>query len=198
LRQRRLAQPAFHRARITAYGEAMLDYARRTSDRWQPGETRDIHEDMMRLTLGIVGKTLFDADVESEAAEIGEALATAMKLFEGLSMPMAEIFAGFPWIGRSNFQRAKDRLDATVYRMIAEHRVSPDRGDLLSMLLQARDAEDDGSRMSDQQLRDEAMTIFLAGHETTANALIRIFLTRAQCLRSRCACTHRSGSLAVA
>jgi cytochrome P450 len=175
LRQRRLVQPAFHRQRIAAYASTMSCYARRLSDRWKDRERRDIHEDMMRLTLAIVGKTLFDADVESDAAEIGEALTVAIKMFDRLVIPYAKLLTYIPGSGMGAFRRAKERLDAIIYRMIAEHRQGPDRGDLLSMLLLARDTEEGavefGESMSDVQVRNETMTILLAGHETVANAL---------------------------
>lgn len=171
-RQRRLAQPAFHRARLNSYALSMTEYAERTAARWHDGETLDISQEMMRLTLGIVGKTLFDADVEAEAQEIGEALTAVMELFNALLLPFSELLEKLPTPQKRRFQRAKDRLDATIYRMIDERRrSSEDHGDLLSMLLLAQDEEGDGGQMTDEQVRDEAMTIFLAGHETTANAL---------------------------
>jgi cytochrome P450 len=174
LRQRRLAQPAFHRTRIASYGAVMTTYAARVASRWHDGETLDISHEMMRLTLAIVGKTLFDADVESEADEIGAALTAVMELFDLLLMPFSELLEklpiSLPYMKR--FRKAKARLDATIYRIIEERRRSnEDHGDLLSMLLSARDEEGDGSQMSDLQVRDEVMTLFLAGHETTANAL---------------------------
>ncbi|HKQ78576.1 MAG TPA: cytochrome P450 [Blastocatellia bacterium] len=172
LRQRRLAQPAFHRQRIAGYGKTMVEYAARMSDGWRAGETRDVSREMMRLTLAIAGKTLFDADVESEADEIGEALTTTFELFNSMTLPFAQWLERLPLPATRRFQKARGRLDATIYRIIDERRKSgEDRGDLLSMLIQARDEEGDGSGMTDEQLRDEAMTIFLAGHETTANAL---------------------------
>ena len=171
-RQRRLAQPAFHRARMASYGEVMTEYAAVTSARWRDGETLDISQEMMRLTLAIVAKTLFDANVESEADEIGAALTAVMELFDMLLMPFSELLEKLPLPHVRRFKRAKERLDSTIYRIIAERRQSgEDRGDLLSMLLSARDEEGDGGQMSDLQVRDEVMTIFLAGHETTANAL---------------------------
>lgn len=171
-RQRRLAAPAFHRARLAAYGTLMTSYAARTASRWHDGETLDISQEMMRLTLAIVGKTLFDADVESEADEIGAALTAVMELFDMLLMPFSELLEKFPLPHVRRFKKAKARLDNTIYRIIEERRRSnEDRGDLLSMLMTARDEEGDGGQMSDLQVRDEVMTIFLAGHETTANAL---------------------------
>ena len=171
-RQRRLAQPAFHRQRINAYANAMTDHAKRTRERWLDGETLDIWQEMMRLTLAIVGKTLFDADVESEAPEIGKALTDVMQLFERITNPLSGLLDKLPLPGNIRWLKAKRRLDSTIYRIINERRASgEDRGDLLSMLLLAQDEEGDGGSMTDEQLRDEAMTLFVAGHETTANAL---------------------------
>jgi len=171
-RQRRLAQPAFHRQRINAYAEIMTGHATRTRERWRDGETLDIWHEMMRLALAIVGKTLFDADVESEAPEIGKALTDVMQLFERITNPLSGLLDKLPLPGNIRWLKAKERLDSTIYRIINERRASgEDRGDLLSMLLLAQDEEGDGGSMTDQQLRDEAMTLFVAGHETTANAL---------------------------
>ena len=172
LRQRRLAQPAFHRQRIAGYAATMGEYAARMRGEWRDGETRDIAREMMRLTLAIAGKTLFGSDVMNEADEIGAALNTAMAAFNRLMLPFSSLIERLPLPSVRRFEKARDRLDATIYRLIEERRRSgEDTGDLLSMLMQARDVEGDGSGMSDTQLRDEALTIFLAGHETTANAL---------------------------
>ncbi len=171
-RQRRLAQPAFHRQRIASYGTVMVDYAMRSRERWQMGKIYDIDQEMMRLTLAIVGKTLFDADVESDADDVGAALKVFFTMFDLIWMPFTELLERLPLPQLRRFEQARARLDAIIYRMIAERRQSnSDRGDLLSMLLLAQDTEGDGGSMTDQQLRDEALTIFLAGHETTANAL---------------------------
>ncbi len=171
LRQRRLIQPAFHRQRIAAYAEEMTGYALKTSARWADGETRDMSEEMMHLALAVVGKTLFNAEVEDETGEIGDAVTEIIGLFHLLMLPLADLLEHLPLPGVRRFAAARARLDTTIYRLIEEHRASGiDRGDLLSMLLLARD-EDDGGRMTDLQVRDEALTIFLAGHETTANAL---------------------------
>jgi cytochrome P450 len=171
-RQRRLAQPAFHRARIASYAAVMTDYAARMRERWRDGATLDVSEEMMRLTLAIVGKTLFDADVESDSKEVGEAMSVVMDLFNTITIPFFELLQKLPLPQLRRFDTAKAKLDAIIYRLIEERRRSgKDRGDLLSMLLLAQDEEGDGGRMTDAQLRDEAMTIFLAGHETTANAL---------------------------
>src|SRR5690242_12591117 len=173
LRQRRLAQPAFHRQRVAAYGATMAAYAAARRDQWRSHAVIDAHKEMMALTLGIVGKTLFDSNVEHEAAAIGAALTTTFESFNyGFFLPFGELLDRLPLPATLRFRKARSRLDATIYRMIEDRRASGvDRGDLLSMLLFAQDTEGDGSGMSDVQLRDEAMTIFLAGHETTANAL---------------------------
>ncbi len=171
-RQRRLAQPAFHRARIASYADIMTEHAATTRERWHDGETLDISEEMMQLTLGIVGKTLFDADVASDAGEVGEAMTVLMGLFNILTIPFFELIQKLPLPQLRRFDQAKAKLDAIIYRLVEERRQSgEDRGDLLSMLLLSQDTEADGGQMSNEQLRDELMTIFLAGHETTANAL---------------------------
>ena len=150
----------------------MTDYASQTRARWHDGDTLDMSEAMMQLTLGIVGKTLFDADVVSDAKEVGEAMTVVMDLFNTITIPFFELLQKLPLPQLRRFDAAKAKLDAIIYRLIEERRRSgADRGDLLSMLLLAQDTEGDGGAMTDEQLRDELMTIFLAGHETTANAL---------------------------
>ena len=179
-RQRRLAQPASHRQRIASYATAMTAHAVRMRDQWKSGTTIDIHEAMMHLTLEIVATTLFGADVESETKEIGEALTVSVEFFNRFLLPFADLMAELPIPSTLRFRKAKARLDATIYRMIEARRAGgKDEGDLLSMLLLAQDEEGSGS-MTDQQLRDEAMTIFLAGHETTANALTWSWLLLSQ------------------
>jgi cytochrome P450 len=170
LRQRRIMQPAFHKQRIARYGDVMTAYTVRLIDRWQHGETRDLHADMMRLALEIVGKTLFDADVANDAHEVGDALEVVMDQFISQWESFLPLPPIVPTPSNLRFKSTMRKLDAIIYRMIAQRRHSGALGaDLLSLLLQARD--DDGSGMTDLQLRDEAMTLFLAGHETTANAL---------------------------
>ncbi|HEV2983078.1 MAG TPA: cytochrome P450 [Vicinamibacterales bacterium] len=174
LRQRRLMQPAFHRERIAAYGDTMVEYADRARQAWRDGATLDIAEEMSRLTLSIVGKTLFDADVQSQAAEVGVALTGVLETFWMTMLPFADLLDYLPVPKLRRARAARARLDAIIYGMIAERRRSSrDHGDLLSMLLSAQDDQAEGAagRMTDQQVRDESMTIFLAGHETTANAL---------------------------
>lgn len=170
-RQRRLVQPAFHRDRLAAYGAAMVECAVRCRDEWKAGTTLDVAREMNRLTLAIVARTLFSADVTSEADDIRAALSDVLGLFETVLMPFSEWLEKLPLPSVRRFERARDRLDQTIYRIIGERRASAsDTGDLLSMLLLAQDEEGQGG-MTDKQVRDEALTLFLAGHETTANAL---------------------------
>jgi cytochrome P450 len=169
-RQRRLAQPAFHRNRINAYAETMADYARRMISTWRAGEVRDIHRDMMRLTLEIVVKTLFNADVSADADKVGRVLSRIVTPFAGQATIKWIMDNRLPTITHRRFNRDAREIDTIVYRIIEERRRrGRDEGDLLSMLLKAHD--EDGSHMKDEQLRDEVMTIFLAGHETTALTL---------------------------
>jgi len=173
LRQRRMIQPAFHRDRLKNYAAVMSDWGVRTRDRWQPGQTVDMADEMMRLTLAIVAQTLFSANVEEDATEIGEALEAILDLFNLVMLPFSEVLEKLPLPFMKRFEKARETLDRIIYRMIRERRESgEDKGDLLSMLLMAVDDEDRASGgMTDLQVRDEAMTLFLAGHETTANAL---------------------------
>src|SRR5712692_10198904 len=169
LRQRRLAQPAFHRAQIASYASTMVEYAQRLLENWQNGEERDAHQEMMRLTLQIVAKTLFDADVARDTLDVGKSLELLLELganfWRTLFVPH--------WVPTPTNLRIKREIaliESILYRIISERRSSGrDTGDLLSMLLHAQD--EDGSRMTDRQLRDETITLFLAGHETTASTL---------------------------
>ncbi len=168
-RQRRLVQPAFHRERLIGYSASMVDAAAQCRRQWSPGDRLDLAREMTRLTLAIVAKTLFSADVSSEADEIGAALTEVLGLFETALTPFSEWLEKLPLPSVRRFERARALLDRIIYGIIAARRASGrDEGDLLSMLLLARD---EGSGMDDKQVRDEALTLFLAGHETTANAL---------------------------
>lgn len=171
LRQRRMIQPAFHRTRIAEYAKSMVEFAERMSENWTDGDVRDIDQEMMHLTLQIVGKTLFNANVEDDADAVGGAMTTVSKLFDFLLLPYSEWLQKLPLPQTRRFDHARTTLNSVIYGIIDERRRSgEDKGDLLSMLLHARD-EDDGGTMSDEQVRDEALTLFLAGHETTSNAL---------------------------
>src|SRR5437660_845113 len=169
-RQRRLSSPAFHRERIAAYSNTMVDYTRRLISSWQEGETRDIHRDMMRLTLEIVVRCLFSADISNDVDEVGVTLKELVKPFASQATLGWILNNRLPTPYHFRFHALAKKIDKVVYRIIAERRSSgKDKGDLLSMLLSARD--EDGSQMTDRQLRDEVMTLFLAGHETTALTL---------------------------
>ncbi len=169
-RQRKLIQPAFHQARIAAYAEIMVGYTERMLASWSDGQALDIHEAMMRLTLGIVAKTLFDADVSHEAEEVDAALAVLMGKFLRQAGMALLLPSWVPLPTSRLLRRAVGRLDKVIYRIIEQRRSSGQlSGDLLSAFLQAQD--DEGLGMTDRQLHDEIMTLFLAGHETTANVL---------------------------
>ena len=169
LRQRRLAQPAFHRARIASYAATMVDYTERMVEGWRGGEERDAHQEMMRLTLEIVAKTLFDADVEGDAQEVGKSLELLLEIGANFRRTIF-VPHWLPTPTNLRVRREVKQIEKILYRIIAERRASGrDAGDLLSMLLSAQD--EDGSRMTDRQLRDETITLFLAGHETTASTL---------------------------
>ena len=178
MRQRRLAQPAFHRDRVAGYGVVISDAAARMTSTWQPGTTRDLHADMLELALRIVGKCLFDLDHLDNIEAIASAVDSFMTILPLAFLPFSQTIQRLPVPSMRKLQRGKLHLDTLINRMIAERRAeppdAPDRGDLLSMLLAATDPEDStaaSNQMSDQQIHDECVTILLAGHETTANAL---------------------------
>jgi cytochrome P450 len=170
-RQRRLAQPAFHHQRIAAYGDVMVEYTRRMLDTWQPGERRNVAHDMTNLTMQIVAKTLFDADVSDEMDSIGRAISIGIETVgERVTQPVY-LPDWIPTPKNRERQQAAQVLDKAILDIINQRRESgEDRGDLLSLLLLAVD-EESGGQMTDRQVRDEVMTLFIAGHETTANAL---------------------------
>lgn len=171
LRQRRMIQPAFARQRIEAYGQVMVEHTLRMLDGWRPGESRDVAVDMMHLALGIVSRTLLDVDAGAQYSEVAEAIDTILEDFDRRFQSALPPPFWLPAPGNRRLRRAVAKLDAILGRIIRQRREQrEDRGDLLSSLVEARDAEDQ-TGMTDRQLRDEVMTIFLAGHETTANAL---------------------------
>ena len=177
MRQRRLAQPAFHRNRIAAYADTIGQQALAMTAQWQSGAIRDLREEMLAIALRIVGKCLFDLDVESnvEVKKISEAVDAFMGFLPLAFLPFSETIQRLPIPAMQRIRRGQADLDAIIYGMIAERRANPtDRGDLLSMLMAAIDSEATGNEsatMSDQQLHDECLTVMLAGHETTANGL---------------------------
>ena len=167
-RQRRLVQPAFHHDRINTYAKTMTEYTSRVISSWRDNQVLDIHAEMMRLTMSIVAKCLFDADVEAESKEIAKDLTTTIEYFDRLSSPLSSVLQKLPT--NRKYDAATARIDRMVYKLIESRRISgKDAGDLMSMLLHAKD--DAGQEMTDRQLRDEVLILFTAGHETTANAL---------------------------
>ncbi|MBK8020254.1 MAG: cytochrome P450 [Chloroflexi bacterium] len=165
-RQRRLVAPALHTRRIASYAQIMVDTTQEQSKAWRHGERRDIDHDMMRTTMLIVAQSLFRADVAGQTERVGE----VMTILQNMFAPSNLMPAWVPTPKRLRERRAIRDLDAIVYGLIVQWRArGEDRGDLLSMLMLARD--DDGNPMSDKQVRDEVVTLFLAGHETTANAM---------------------------
>jgi cytochrome P450 len=178
LRQRHLIQPAFHRDRIASYGNTMVAYTERMMAAWQDGEVRDIHQDMMRLALEIVAKVLFGVEVTAERDRVAEALNTVMELGSGGRMLLPPILRLLPTPDNMRYRRAVRQLDDIVYGLIRQRRATGQAADnLLSDLLLA---QDEGGGMTDQQLRDEVMTLLLAGHETTAVSLSWIWYLLAQ------------------
>lgn len=178
-KQRKLAQPAFHRERVAAYADIMAECTRRRMANWQDGETLDIHEELMLITMDIAAQTLFSTEVEGAGGEV----AACLRVLQVVAMRRFQSLINLPeWVPTPmhlRLQHAVKKLERIVYGFINERRQSgEDRGDLLSALLQAQD--EDGTRMTDRQLRDEVLTLFLAGHETTALALTWTLMLLAQ------------------
>lgn len=165
LRQRRLVQPAFHRDRIREYGTRMVAATVDFEPGWHDGDTVEMATAMSSLTLDIVGRTLFSADLREDADGVGHALTALIEAFPQLMLPGGQLLARIPGTELNRLPREMDELDVIVERMIVEHRAGGDNGDLLSMLISA---QEDGVGMDDAQIRDEVMTLVLAGHETTA------------------------------
>jgi cytochrome P450 len=178
-RQRRLLAPAFAPKRVAAYAATMTERTDRLVDSLASGDTLDLTEALMKLTFEIAGKTLFDTEVGAAANTVSEAITTAMTIVMGQLSSVVPMPPVIPTPANLTYRRAVSRLDDIVFRMIDERRrEGGDRGDVLSMLLASRD--EDGTAMTDRQVRDEAMTLLLAGHETTANALAWTFLLLAR------------------
>ena len=200
-KQRRIIQPAFHPNRVKNYGHMMVDYAERISERWQDKMVIDIHSEMMHITSAIIAKSVLGSNiVDIESHKVNNALLTSMEYLNRILMPFGELIEKMPLLPiNKDFRSAKNTLDSIVYRMIKEHRESTGiekkpkgdkkdddnnnnknvnlhrNHDLLYTLMEAQDQEAGIKQMSDIQLRDEVMTIFLAGHETTATALTWTF-----------------------
>ena len=181
-RQRHIAQPAFHRHRIAGFAETMVHHTEVMVDDWSTrGSTSfDMAREMMEVTYRIAGATLFSAEVESTASAAGDSLTEAIRIttdraWRGLKLPL-----WMPTRESRAFKRSLRELDAIVLGLINERRTAPGvHNDLLSMLVEARD-EETGEGMTDAQLRDEVLTLLMAGHETTANALSWAFYALAQ------------------
>ena len=173
LRQRRTIQPLFHRQQVQRFAAAMVRHGLRWRDTITDGATIDVTAEMGGLTLAIVGETLFSTNVQRDADEVREALTDAVASFAYAVLPGIELFERLPIGPFVKVRKARARLDRIIHRVIAERRANPHAAhDLIAMLLAARDPENPSEPgMSDQQIRDEAMTIFLAGYETTANAM---------------------------
>ena len=172
-RQRKLSQPAFHRQRLAGLVDTMVRCANEMLDDWDQRDNRkiDIHDEMMRLTLRIVGHALFSTELSHDAGDLGPAITTAMKRANAEAEAAIRLPLWVPTPLNIKFGKARKLLDATIQRIIDERRAhGRDMGDLLSMLMSATD-ETGTERMTDQQLRDEVMTLFLAGHETIATAM---------------------------
>ena len=171
-RQRRLIQPAFHRGRIAGYAQVMAEKALQWTNAQEAGREVDLAVEMNRLTLAVVAATLFGSDVDAEAGDIAQSLTVVIENFNRMLLPFWKYARRLPTKANLRLLSAQKTLDATIYRLITSRRKEArDHGDLLSMLLAAEDAENPQKRLTDIEVRDQAMTLFLAGHETTANAL---------------------------
>ena len=174
-RSRRLTAPAFHKQRIAAYADTMVASASQMREHWSEGAEIDIAATMMQLSLEIVARTLFSTEVDADIRAINDQTNVIMGIYNYLiAFPNLEAVLHWPIPGIMRFRKARQKLDRVITRIIADRKAEgleklAGRSDLLSMLLVSRD--EDGSALSDEQLRDEVMTIFLAGYETTANAL---------------------------
>lgn len=180
-RQRRLSQPIFHKKRINNYGEVMVEYSEKMVANWEDGQILDIQTQMMRLSFDIVMKTIFNRDAsEQQAGDVAKAMNISAKWLLAQIQSLVPIPAQVPTPGNISYLSSIKKLDKYIYQIIGERRISnEDTGDLLSMMMQAKD-EDDGSQMTDKQLRDEIATLIFAGHETSANTLTWIWMLLSQ------------------
>lgn len=171
-RQRHLVQPAFSRQHLAQYAAVMTAHGTRVCQQWQAGEILDIAQAMARLTLGIAGQTLLSVDIDAEAPEIGAAITTLLRFSPRFNLPGAELLMKLPLPSNARLRRASQYLDTTIYRLIHERRANGKAmGDVLSLLLMAQDACHAATGLTEKQVHDEALTLLLAGHETTAVAL---------------------------
>jgi len=170
-RQRRLMQPVFRKSRIEAYAGQMAELSRRTRDQWHPGDEIDIGDEIMKLTMLIAARALFEHDIENDADAVSRNIAVVLEVFTKISSPFLKLSLSLPLPLTMRFRKAVRELDAVIYRMIERRRgVARPGTDLLSLLMQAKDDETN-VLMTEKQLRDEVLTLLIAGHETTANLL---------------------------
>jgi cytochrome P450 len=178
--QRRLIQPAFHRERLARHAQVMGEYSSKACSRWRVGEIIDLSKEMMGLTLQILGKTLFNQQIDEDAGEIGEAVTALMSLVDLVFVPFSQHLMRLPLPGMRRLKKVRERLDRLIYGLIEERmRVGTGGDDLLSMLLQHQ-FRDGNREQAIRQVRDECLTILLAGHETMANALTQTLFLLAQ------------------
>jgi cytochrome P450 len=169
--QRRLVQPVFRKSRIETYAAHMVSLAQRTRDRWKPGGEIDAADEMMELTMFVAAKTLFSHDIEDDSDSVSRNISLLLEYFTRLVSPFFSLLLKLPLPSTLRFRRAVSELDAVIYRMIEQRRARPGPGDdLLDRLMQAKDDETQ-AQMTETQLRDELLTLLIAGHETTANLL---------------------------
>ena len=180
-RQRRLVLPAFHHRKLRGYAETMVEQSTAEADRWTPGVPFDLAAATNRLALAIAGRTLFGADVLEHADSVAWALRETLASFDRSQFPGADKIAWLPRPAAIRTARARKTIDGLIYGLIADRRETGSEvsDDLLSMLLDARDT-DTGEAMTDLEVRDEAVTLLLAGHETTAVALAWTFALLAE------------------
>jgi cytochrome P450 len=194
LRQRRLAQPAFDHRHVNAYAGAMVACTERMLARWRDGERRDIHKEMMALTLAVVGRTLFGADVEGDARAVGEAMTVVLERFTARMDSALPLPERLPTPGALRLRQAVRQIDQVIHKMIDKVRGGDgDDSHLLALLLRARDEH--GNTMTDTDVRDEAMAFFLAGHETTALALTWTFYLLSQHPQAQAALDEELGAV---
>lgn len=180
-RMRKNTSPAFNRQRILAYGKIMTDLAEQQAGLWKNGSTIDMHREMMAVTSAIVAKALFNMDVSEKVHAIGEALEKVMRIVDVLRMPLSDLAMTLPLPATLEIRDGIQTLDKIIYETIDEHLAeTEDKGDLLSMMIAGKKQAGDDINKARKQLRDEAMTLFLAGHETTANALTWTFYLLSQ------------------